>query len=175
MPRKFLRRYLNNSTGLKSHWLIAHLGSRMHHPSLWQLNRRSVSGAAGVGLFLAFLPVPFQLVLGALSALWLRINLFIIASCILLTNPFTMGPAFYACYRLGAWMLDSPTLALSDAGLPDLGTLLDRFSEIWRPMLAGSLVVGTVSGICAYALINLIWRYLDIQSPEAEETRRDPP
>ncbi len=174
MPRKFLSRYLN-STALESHWLVARLGSRIRHPSLRQLNRSSVAGAAGVGLFLAFLPVPFQLLLGALSALWLRLNFLIIASCIFLTNPFTMGPAFYACYRLGAWMLDLQPVTLSAGGLSDLSSLLDRVPEIWLPLLAGSLVTGTLSGTFAYAVITLVWRHLDIPGPVSKHKHQDTP
>ena len=51
---------------------------------------------------MAFLPVPFQMVLAALGALWRRVNLPLAVALICITNPLTMAPAFYLCYKVGA-------------------------------------------------------------------------
>ncbi|MEL0049239.1 MAG: DUF2062 domain-containing protein, partial [Gammaproteobacteria bacterium] len=56
---------------------VAHL---LHRSELWHLNRRSVSGAAFVGLFSAFIPLPSQMLLAALIAVVFRVNLPIIAN-----------------------------------------------------------------------------------------------
>ncbi|MCO6414403.1 MAG: DUF2062 domain-containing protein [Thiogranum sp.] len=157
MPRKLLRRYLPDASRVHSHWLLRRLGARLHHPRLWHLNRRSVSGATAVGLFVAFLPLPFQMILAALGAVWLRVNLPLAVAWIFVTNPVTMGPAFYLCYKLGAWMLKSPPLSIGE-GKPSVEWLLSQFQLIWQPLATGSLVVGTATGVLGYCLVQIAWR-----------------
>lgn len=158
MPRKLLRRYLPPPAGIKNHWLLGRLGVRLHHPRLWHLNRRSVSGAAGVGLFVAFLPVPFQFVLAGLGALWLRVNLPLSVALIFVTNPLTMGPAYYGCYRVGAWLLGSPGLAIQDDFKPTTEWLFTQLAMIWQPLVVGSLVIGALASIIGYIGVELLWR-----------------
>ena len=42
-------------------------GPLIHESNLWHLNRRSAKGAFAVGLFFAFWPVPFQMLLAILK------------------------------------------------------------------------------------------------------------
>jgi len=158
MPRKYLRRYLPPPAELEKHWLLRRLGTRLHHPRLWHLNRRSVSGAAGVGLFIAFIPVPFQMFISAFVALWLRVNLPLSVALIFITNPLTIAPAFYGCYRLGALLLGEPAPVTGKGFEPTIGWLLDQLGAIWQPLLVGSLAISTVSGLLGYGLVQAAWR-----------------
>lgn len=157
MPRKLLRRFLPSAAQLRSHWLLRRLGDTLHQPRLWRLNRRSVAGATSVGLFVAFLPVPFQMVLAALGALWLRVNLPLAVALIFVTNPLTMGPAFYLCYKVGSWLLGTPTLQTGKDFEPGIEWLFDQLAIIWQPLVAGSLLIGTVSSIIGYFLAQFLW------------------
>ena len=80
---------------------VAHL---LNHPELWHLNRRGVSGAAFVGLFSAFIPVPSQMLLAAIIAIYVRVNLPISVALVWITNPITIPPMIYGSYRVGAWV-----------------------------------------------------------------------
>jgi len=156
MPRKFLRRYLLDRNAVRANWLLRRLESQLHHPRLWHLNRRSVAGATALGVFVAFLPIPFQMITVSLGALWLRVNLPLSLSLIFITNPFTMGPVFFSCYRLGAWLLDYPLLAFAP-DRPMLGQLLAQLDRIWLPLWTGSLVVGVALALAAYSLVRIAW------------------
>lgn len=158
MPRKFLRRFLPPASEIRDHWLLRRLGYRLHHPRLWHLNRRSVAGATGLGLFVAFLPVPFQMILAALGALWLRVNLPLAVALIFITNPLTMGPAFYLCYKVGAWLLGSKVVATGKHFQPGIEWLFDQFAVIWQPLVAGSLLTGSVLSLAGYCLVQVLWR-----------------
>lgn len=158
MPRKLLRRYLPPASKARDHWLLRQLGERMHHPRLWHLNRRSVAGATGIGLFVAFLPIPFQMVLAALGALWLRVNLPLAVTLIFITNPLTMGPAYYLCYKVGAWLLGTPALQTGGQFKPSIEWLFNQLAVIWQPLVAGSLVIGIVTSVAGYCLVHLLWR-----------------
>ncbi len=81
---------------------VAHL---LNRPELWHLNRRGVSGAAFVGLFSAFIPVPSQMLLAAIIAIYVRVNLPISVALVWITNPITIPPMIYGSYRVGAWVL----------------------------------------------------------------------
>jgi uncharacterized protein (DUF2062 family) len=157
MPRKFLRRYLPPAAEIRHHWLLRRLGNRLHHPRLWHLNRHSVAGAAGVGLFVAFLPVPFQMVLAALGALWLRVNLPLAVALIFITNPLTMGPAFYLCYKVGAWLLGASSLQTGKDFRPSIEWLFSQLAIIWQPLVAGSLLIAAISGLLGYFLVQVLW------------------
>jgi uncharacterized protein (DUF2062 family) len=84
------------------------LGPLIHDPNLLHLNRRSVSGAVSVGLFIAFIPVPFQMLLAAITSIFVRVNLPISVGLVWVSNPLTMPPLFYFAYKLGAWILHAP-------------------------------------------------------------------
>jgi uncharacterized protein (DUF2062 family) len=72
-----------------------------------------------------------------------------------ITNPFTMGPIFYAQYRTGAWLLgQSPGDFRFELSLE---WLTEGFMNIWQPMLLGTLVFAIVFSILGYALLNRLW------------------
>ena len=55
--------------------MLSIFGSILHDANLWHLNRRSASGAFGIGLFFAFWPFPFQMILVVMMAIPLRVNI----------------------------------------------------------------------------------------------------
>lgn len=61
-----------------------------------------------VGVFTSFLPLPGQMVIAALLALWLRCNLPLSIILVWISNPITMPAIFYSTYKLGAWILGTP-------------------------------------------------------------------
>ncbi len=156
MPRRMIKRYLPDHAKVRHHKHLQFLGDRLHDPNLWHLNRRSVAGAMGMGVFVAFIPVPMQMVIAAIAAVWLRVNLPLAVAMVWITNPFTIPPILFFTYKVGAWLLNYPPahfqLELS------LEWLLSGTSYVWRPLLAGSLLVGTALGIIVYIAVRLAWR-----------------
>ena len=137
--------------------MIQKLGPRLQDPGIWHINRRSVSGAVAVGLVCAFIPVPFQMFLAAIGAIIFRVNILIAVPIVWLSNPVTMPPLFYFCYKVGVWILGAPErdfdFELSFDWLAN-GLLL-----IWQPFLLGCLIVGLISALLGYAAVRLLWRY----------------
>lgn len=155
MPRKFLKRHLPDHKALREQWYLRPFQALLHDPALLYPNRRTASRALALGLFWAFIPVPFQMAGAALMALWLRVNLPIAVAAVWLTNPLTMGPIFYAEYRLGAWLLGTPPgdfrFELS------FEWLTEGLLHIWQPMLLGTLVFSIVFSVLGYVVLNRIW------------------
>lgn len=131
-------------------------GSLLNEPNLWHLNRRSAAGAFAVGLFCAFVPIPFQMVLAATLAILFRVNLPISVALVWITNPLTMAPIFYFAYRMGAWLLGQPVQA--ELTLPTMEQFWNGLNSIWGPLLLGSFILSSVSAICGYLLIRGLWR-----------------
>jgi len=157
MHRKLIRRYLPHHDEIRGHKHLSWLGSHLHDPNLWHLNRRSVSGAFAVGLFCALIPVPFQMIIAAVVAIVARVNLPLSVVLVWITNPLTMGPIFFFAYKVGTWILDKPILQAA-AELEGFEWWLNEIKAIWKPLLLGSFVCGMLSALLGYCVVRTSWR-----------------
>src|SRR6266571_224948 len=94
MPRKFFRKYLPSHEAVRQNRYIARFGTLLHHPNLWHLNRHSVAGGVAIGMFSGLVPGPFQMLIAAILAVPLRVNLPVALATTLYTNPLTIGPLY---------------------------------------------------------------------------------
>ena len=156
MPRRIIKRYLPNHKKIRDHKHLQFLGTLLHDPNILHLNRRSVSGAFGVGLFMAFIPVPLQMVFAAVGAIAFRVNLPISVALVWITNPLTVAPIYYLAYKVGAFTLGNPAREMQFEWTREW--LLRELGAIWEPLLLGSLIFSTVSAILGYALVRGFWR-----------------
>jgi hypothetical protein len=156
MPRRLIKRYLPDLHRIREHKQLRLFGDRLHDPNLWHLNRRSVAGAVGLGVFMALLPLPGQMILAAAAAIGFRVNLPLAVATVWITNPFTFPPVFYFNYKIGTWVLSTPHQEF--AFKLSLDWLMNETSAIWPPLIIGSLLMATVLGITTYALVRLAWR-----------------
>ncbi len=155
MPRKFLNRALPSRAYLREQWFLRPFNVLLHDPALWATHRKNVLKAFGLGLFACFLPIPGQTVLPALIALWLRVNLPVTIAASWLANPVTSGPLYYACYRVGSWLLGRPAGRFHVEF--SFEWLWQEIGRIWQPLLLGCLVLGViVTGVSVFVL-NRIW------------------
>lgn len=156
MPKEFIKRFLPDPQLIKENKNLKFLGSQLHSPNLWHLNRRSVSLAFAIGLFVAFIPTPGQMAIAAAIAIWFKANLPISVALVWLSNPLTMPPLFYGAYRLGLCVLQMPA---PDANFSfSLETVLAGLGDIWQPFLLGCFMIGSVLAVMGYFSIQLIWR-----------------
>jgi len=156
MPKKKLQKLFPTPEQVRQNKSLSFLAPLMGKPNLWHLNRRSVAQAFFIGIFCAFIPMPFQMVLAALLAFYFNSNLPISVGLVWLSNPITMPPLFYATYSLGAYILDIPAREFStDMGLE---SLLAELNEIWLPLYLGSVLAGLVFATLAYIGMRIIWR-----------------
>jgi len=170
MAKKLIRRFLPDPHKIRDHRHMRLFGTLLHDPNLWHLNRRSASGAVAVGLFMAFVPMPFQMIPAAAAAILLRVNLPIAVALVWITNPLTLAPVSYFCYQLGAWILGTPIHAVEfQISWEWISTELIR---IWKPFLFGSLLVSTMSAVIGYFGIRALWRWHVIRDWERRKKKR---
>ena len=171
MPKKFIKRYMPDHKKIRNNKQLNKVfGTLLHDPNLLHLNRRSVSMAFFVGLFMAFMPLPTQMVMAAAVAILVRCNLPISVGLVWITNPVTMPPIFYFAYKVGTWILGSPEHEFTiDLSWEWLGTEL---AAIWEPFLLGCAISGLFFGTLGYILIRVIWRLHIISTIKERRIKR---
>lgn len=156
MPRRFFRKFALKRERFHGRWYFAPFDHLLHDPNLWSIRRRNVVPAFSLGLFLVFMPVPGHLLIGALLALALRINIPVATLTTLISNPLTMGPIYYLAYRVGQRLLGTPPQPF--AFELSFDWLTGSFLAIWQPLLLGAVLLGTVAAALGYAALDLLWR-----------------
>ena len=170
MPKRIIKRFLPHHDKIRDHKHLQILGPLLHDPNLLHLNRRSVSGAVAVGLFMAWVPVPFQMVLSAITAIFARVNLPISVILVWITNPVTMPPMFYFAYKVGTWILGrKPKDIQFELSMEWLNQSLHM---IWQPFLLGCLVVGVISSVVGMMIIRGLWRLKVVQDWNERKAKR---
>ena len=170
MPKRVIKRYLPDHDKIRDHKHLRLLGPLLHDPNLLHLNRRSVSGAFAVGIFLAWIPVPFQMLLSAVTAIIVRVNLPISVVLVWITNPITMPPMFYFAYKVGTWILGQ-TPQETEFKLT-MEWFAQSIDEIWQPLLLGSFIVGIVCSVLSFVVIRWLWRLQVIRNWKERKAKR---
>lgn len=170
MAKKLIRRFMPDIHTIRTHKHLQFFGKLLHDPNLWHLNRHSVSGAAAAGLFMAFAPMPFQMIPAAALAIFLRVNFPISVALVWITNPITMPPIFYFCYKVGTWILSRPEKHfVFELSWRWLGTELER---IWQPFLLGCFIVASISALLGYLSMRALWRWHVLRDWERRKRER---
>lgn len=156
MPKKLIQRFSPKPETLKAHPHLKFFGDILQNPNLWHLNRRSAAGAVAIGLFCAWMPIPFQMLLAAAIAMAFSVNLPLSVALVWISNPLTMPPLFYGAYLLGAFLLDQPIMDFEFE--LSFHWLAHMFETIAPALLLGCLILGIGSAAGGYFLLRLLWR-----------------
>jgi uncharacterized protein len=157
MPRRIFKPLSRQRHRWKERWFMRPFKVLLEHPVYWTLNRRNITRAFALGLFIAFVPLPVHFLLAALLALLLRLNVPAAVAGTLLTNPLTMVPLYLSAYWLGTRLLEVPTRPIAiEMSWEWLTTSL---LPIWKPFLLGCLVMGTLSAVTGYLLLGGLWHF----------------
>lgn len=155
--KELLTRWMPDPQTLRQHKHLRCFARWLDHPGLWHLNRRSAAGAIAVGLFMAWIPVPFQMMLAAGAAILWRVNLPISVATVWLTNPLTMPALFYMAYYVGRQLLGLPAVEFDP--ILSWEWLSSVMETIGKPFLLGCAVLAVCSSATGYLLIQAGWRY----------------
>ena len=150
-------RFIPTKEELKNKKALKFLRPLMNHPEYWLFHHKNLARAVFVGVFTAFIPVPFQMILAVLFSIPLRANIIVAVSLVWISNPLTIPPMLYGCYRLGKLILhiDSGNGAVLHS---TIGTsLFTNPGQILEPLLLGCAIAGVVCAAAATLLFYLGW------------------
>lgn len=149
-------------TVIKRQKALKVFGSVLYNPNLWCLNRRSAAGAFAVGLFMAFVPLPSQMIMSAGIAILCGVNLPLSVALVWVTNPITMPFIFYFSYKVGAWVMKVPPQPFHFELSWEF--LHHQMHIIGPPFLLGCLICGVIASLLGYFGIRGLWRYSVVRS-----------
>ena len=170
MPKKTLKMLVPSPAKLREFKSLHLLGEWIYAGNLWHVNRYSASMAFFIGFFVAFMPVPGQMLLAALLAVLLSCNLPLSVSLVWITNPVTMPAIFFLAYKVGAMIIDVPLQNIEfELSFFWLSTSL---GTIWKPFLLGCFICGLFFGSLGYFVISMLWRWQVIRRWHDRKRRR---
>ena len=118
------------------------------------VNRKSVTKALLVGIFIAFIPMPFQMLAVLAVSPFIRFNIPIAISMVWLSNPFTMPPMYYMEYLTGTWLLGMEPLHDVKMSVEWFQSHLD---DIFIPLYVGTFFYSITVSVSVYFLVNWLW------------------
>ncbi|PVZ68890.1 DUF2062 domain-containing protein [Pelagibaculum spongiae] len=157
MPKKRFKKILPDASSIRGNKYLQFLNKHLDNDNIWHLNRRSLAGGCALGLFVAFVPVPFQMVMAAMLALVFGVNLPMSVLMVWVSNPITMPPMFYGAYKVGAWTLGKSEIPFQFE--LSFEWLSHGLQHIWQPFLLGCLMLGIIN-----LAIRVTWRILVVKN-----------
>lgn len=156
--RDIIKRYLPPQHTYHEHKHLRLFGDLLHDHNIWRLTRRSVAGGVGAGIFCAMVPIIGQMILAGAIAIYFRVNLPLAAAFTWVSNPFTFAPLIYIAYKIGSKLLNIP-MQYKEFHL-SYTWISGVIHDIWLPVFAGGLIIGTLGAVVGYYTISLLWRLL---------------
>ena len=152
MPKKRLKKVLPNHKKIKEQRFLKIFGAFLDKRELWSLSRKKIVGGVLIGVFVACLPMPLQMLLSTFLAIYFSVNLPISFALIFISNPFTMPPLFYFEYKLGNLILGK-----TDSVHFNFDSMYDNFDQIALSLWTGAITLGIFSGIVCAIFVNYFW------------------
>ncbi len=123
-------------------------------PEYLSTNRKMVSKAVFIGLFIAFIPMPMQMLLVLAMMPFFKFNVPIALAMCWLSNPFTMPPMYYLEYLTGSYILGSEKLMVEMT----LEWFSEHLDDIFIDLYFGTLIYAVVGSFSGYWLVNHFWK-----------------
>ena len=119
-------------------------------------NRTMVTKGFLIGLFIAFIPIPMQMLLVIITMRFFKFNLPIAIVLCWITNPMTMPFIYYIEYIIGSFILNIDIVSVQIS----VEWFNNNFSDIFIPLYTGALVLATSISVFVYITSNYFWIYL---------------
>jgi len=160
-----LRRHLPSAKEIQEYRYLHIFGDSLKQAELWTFNRQTTAKGIAIGIFCAFLPMPFEMIPAIFIAMMLRGNLPFAVAGVWISNPLTWVPLYTPCYFLGARILGIDPIHITEIRILELGL---HYIALWL----GCLIVGITLSISAHFIISFLWRSDTLQRWERRRTTR---
>lgn len=117
-------------------------------------NRRMISRAVLIGLFIAFIPMPMQMAAVLLFVPFIKFNVPVALAMCWLSNPLTMPLMYYMEYLTGSFLLGIEPEPVEMT----LEWFSHNFDNIFIPLYFGTAIYSIFGSIFGYFLVNFFWK-----------------
>ncbi|MDA7818461.1 DUF2062 domain-containing protein [Sulfurimonas sp.] len=117
-------------------------------------SRKMVSKAVFIGIFIAFIPMPLQMLAVLAVMPFTRFNVPIALAMCWLSNPFTMPPMYYMEYLTGSFLLGTEVTPVELT----LDWFSDNIGNIFIPLYVGTAFYSVFGSALAYWAVNHFWK-----------------
>ena len=148
---KSIRKLLPTPQEIEQYRYLHIFGDSLKQRELWTFNRNSTAKGIAIGIFCAFLPMPFEAVPAIFMAIYLRGNLPLAVGGVWISNPLTWIPLYTPPYLLGTKILNIEPIQVAEVSLFDVGL---HYVALWL----GCLIFGVIVSISAHFLVSYLWR-----------------
>ncbi len=148
---KNLKKVLPTHAEIQQYRYLHIFGDGLKQPEVWAFKRQSVAKGLAIGIFCAFLPMPFEMVPAIFLAVIMAGNLPCAIAGVWVSNPLTWVPLYTPCYLLGTKILQLEPILLTQITLKQAGT---HYLALWL----GCLLVGISLSIFTHFLVSFLWR-----------------
>ncbi|MDY0117803.1 MAG: DUF2062 domain-containing protein [Sulfurimonadaceae bacterium] len=139
-------------------------------PEFLSPNRKMVSRAVLLGLFIAFIPMPFQMLAVLAFIPFFRFNVPIALAMCWLTNPLTMPPLYYIEYITGSYLLGSEVAPVHLS----VEWFQNNFDTIFIQLYVGASFFSVFGSLLAYWAVNFFWKSSVNKEKNLHYTKRKP-
>jgi len=158
--QRWLKRITPDRNALEGHWCLKHFASMLSDQGCWTFHRYNVTRAFALALFIAFIPptplLPLHLVTCAILGVYFRLNLPVMFTTVLASNPFTWFPQVAGSLWVGAKLMRLDLMPLLHAVKHQ--SFWADISGLWAPLLLGALVLGLSAAAVGFVLAQAAWR-----------------
>ena len=123
-------------------------------PEYLSTNRRMISRAVLIGLFIAFIPMPMQMAAVLLFVPFVKFNVPVALAMCWLSNPVTMPPMYYMEYLTGSFLLGMQPEPVQMT----LEWFKNNLDNIFIPLYFGTAVYSIFGSLLAYFAVNYLWK-----------------
>lgn len=117
-------------------------------------NRKMVTRAVFLGVFIAFIPMPMQMLAVLAFMPFFKFNVPIALAMCWFSNPFTMPPMYYIEYLTGSFLIGSEIAPVEMT----LEWFNDNFGKIFIPLYVGTFFYAAIIASIAYYVVNYFWK-----------------
>jgi uncharacterized protein (DUF2062 family) len=122
-------------------------------PEYLSTSRKMTAKAVFVGIFIAFIPMPMQMLAVLAFMPFIKFNVPIALAMCWLSNPFTMPPMYYMEYLTGAFFLGTEVAPVEMT----LEWFSNNIDDIFIPLYTGTLFYSILGSTTAYWAVNHFW------------------
>lgn len=134
------------------------LGERLFSHQIWQITKGDLANGFSLGLFIGFTPtIPFHMLLCAIGAIMLRVNLFAALAACWITNPLTAAPIYLSAHWLGRFLFGESDLLKAMLSFFGFGEKMGRLIEHSLYLWSGSLIFSCVAALAGNVATRLTW------------------